>query len=106
MTTGFPTYHFSVVVDDHLMGVTHVIRGGDHLTNTIAHLQMQEAFGFEHPQYAHLGLLLGSDRQKLSSRHGAVDLAGKTPDEALAALIEIASPDLRPPLKRAQKVVV
>ena len=74
-TSGFPTYHFSVVVDDHLMGVTHIIRGEDHITNTIGHLQLQEALGFEAPQYAHLGLLLGLDRQKLGSRHGAVDLA-------------------------------
>ncbi len=74
-TSGFPTYHFSVVCDDHLMDVTHIIRGEDHIANTIAHMQLQEALGFGTPQYAHLGLLLGMDRQKLSSRHGAVDLA-------------------------------
>ncbi|MBM3501268.1 MAG: glutamate--tRNA ligase [Armatimonadetes bacterium] len=74
-TSGFPTYHFSVVVDDHLMDVTHVIRGEDHISNTVPHLQLMEAFGFEPPRHAHLGLLMGPDRTKLSSRHGATDLA-------------------------------
>ncbi|MGQ9730084.1 MAG: glutamate--tRNA ligase [Candidatus Zipacnadales bacterium] len=74
-TSGFPTYHFSVVIDDHLMSVTHVIRGEDHISNTVPHLQLMEALGFDPPQYAHLGLLLGPDRTKLSSRHGAMDLA-------------------------------
>jgi glutamyl-tRNA synthetase len=73
--SGFPTYHFSVVVDDHLMGVTHVIRGEDHISNTVPHLQLMEAFGFDPPRHAHLGLLMGLDRTKLSSRHGATDLA-------------------------------
>jgi glutamyl-tRNA synthetase len=73
-TSGFPTYHFSVVVDDHLMGVTHVIRGEDHISNTVPHLQLIEALGFEPPKHAHLGLLMGLDRTKLSSRHGATDL--------------------------------
>ncbi len=73
--SGFPTYHFSVVVDDHLMGVTHVIRGEDHISNTVPHLQLMEAFGFEPPRHAHLGLLMGLDRTKLSSRHGATDVA-------------------------------
>jgi nondiscriminating glutamyl-tRNA synthetase len=74
-TSGFPTYHFSVVVDDHLMGITHVIRGEDHISNTVPHLQLMEALGFDPPKHAHLGLLMGLDRTKLSSRHGAVDLA-------------------------------
>lgn len=74
-TSGFPTYHFSVVVDDYLMGITHVIRGEDHISNTVPHLQLMEALGFEPPKHAHLGLLMGPDRTKLSSRHGATDLA-------------------------------
>jgi glutamyl-tRNA synthetase len=74
-TSGFPTYHFSVVCDDHLMGITHVIRGEDHISNTVPHLQLMEALGLEPPRHAHLGLLMGPDRAKLSSRHCATDLA-------------------------------
>ncbi len=74
-TSGFPTYHFAVVVDDHLMGITHVIRAEEHLPNTIPQLQLMEALGIPPPQYAHLGLLMGFDRKKLSKRHGAVNLS-------------------------------
>jgi glutamyl-tRNA synthetase len=73
--SGFPTYHFAVVIDDHLMGVTHVMRAEEHLPNTIPHLQLMEALGIPPPQYAHLGVLTGFDRKKLSKRHGAVDLS-------------------------------
>jgi glutamyl-tRNA synthetase len=68
-------YHFTVVVDDHEMAVTHVIRGEDHISNTPRQILIQEAIGAERPVYAHLPLLLGKDRSKLSKRHGAVQLA-------------------------------
>ena len=71
-TSGFPTYHFACVVDDHLMQITHVIRAVEHLPNTQIHIQLQEALGLQTPQYAHLPLILGEDRSKLSKRHGAV----------------------------------
>ncbi len=71
-TSGFPTYHLAVVVDDHLMQITHVIRAVEHLPNTQIHRQLQEALEIEPPQYAHLPLILGEDRTKLSKRHGAV----------------------------------
>ncbi len=67
-------YHFTAVVDDHEMGVTHVIRGEDHISNTPRQILIQEAIGAERPIYAHLPLLLGSDRSKLSKRHGATQL--------------------------------
>ncbi len=73
-TSGYPTYHLAVVVDDHLMNITHVIRAEEHLPNTQAHLQLMAALGFEPPQFAHLPLILGTDRTKLSKRHGAVNL--------------------------------
>lgn len=66
-----PVFHFAVVVDDFTMEISHVIRGEDHLSNTPLHMLLQEALGFTTPQYAHLPLLLGSDRTKLSKRHGA-----------------------------------
>jgi glutamyl-tRNA synthetase len=67
-------YHFTVVVDDHLMGVTHVIRGEDHISNTPRQILIQEAIGIERPVYAHLPLILATDRSKMSKRHGAVAL--------------------------------
>ncbi len=68
-------YHFTVVVDDHEMGVTHVIRGEDHISNTPRQILIQEAIGAERPLYAHLPLILAPDRSKLSKRHGAVMLS-------------------------------
>jgi glutamyl-tRNA synthetase len=68
-------YHFTVVVDDHEMGVTHVIRGEDHISNTPRQILIQEAIGAERPIYAHLPLLLGTDRSKLSKRNGTVQLS-------------------------------
>ncbi len=68
-------YHFTVVVDDHEMGVTHVIRGEDHISNTPRQILIQEAIGAERPIYAHLPLILAPDRSKLSKRHGAVMLS-------------------------------
>jgi glutamyl-tRNA synthetase len=68
-------YHFTVVVDDHEMGVTHVIRGEDHISNTPRQILIQEAIGASRPIYAHLPLLLGKDRSKLSKRNGTVQLS-------------------------------
>lgn len=67
-------YHFTVVVDDYEMQVTHVIRGEDHISNTPRQILIQEAIGAERPIYAHLPLILAPDRSKLSKRHGAVML--------------------------------
>lgn len=68
---GYPTYNFAVVVDDHLMGVTHVIRGVEFISSTPKHIMLYQAFGWELPNFVHLPLILGSDRSKLSKRHGA-----------------------------------
>jgi glutamyl-tRNA synthetase len=64
-------YNFSVVVDDHDMGITHVIRGDDHLTNTFRQAQIYAAMGWELPEFGHLPLIHGPDGAKLSKRHGA-----------------------------------
>lgn len=69
---GFPTYHLANVVDDHLMDITHVIRGEEWLPSTPKHILLYQAFGWEPPQFAHLPLLLNPDRSKLSKRHGDV----------------------------------
>lgn len=71
---GTPTYMLSVVVDDHDMGVTHIIRGDDHLTNAARQRQIIDAMGWPVPVYAHLPLLHGEDGQKLSKRHGALGI--------------------------------
>ncbi len=65
-----PLYNFSVVIDDELMEITHVIRGEDHISNTPKQILVQEALGFKTPLYMHLPLILGEDRTKLSKRHG------------------------------------
>ncbi|HEY8495826.1 MAG TPA: glutamate--tRNA ligase [Limnochordales bacterium] len=71
---GWPTYNFAVVVDDHLMRISHVIRGEDHLTNTARQIQLYQALGWEVPEFAHVPLILGTDRTRLSKRHGAVSV--------------------------------
>ena len=68
---GSPTYLHAVVVDDHDMGITHVIRGTDHLTNTFRQVQIYQAMGWEPPRFAHVPLIHGADGAKLSKRHGA-----------------------------------
>jgi len=68
--SGMPMYNFVVVVDDALMGITHVIRGEDHLSNTPKQVHIYKALGFPVPQFAHIPLILGADRSKLSKRHG------------------------------------
>jgi len=71
---GYPTYHLANIVDDHLMEISHVIRAEEWLSSTPRHVLMYKALGFEPPNFAHLPMLLGSDRSKLSKRHGAVSI--------------------------------
>ncbi len=73
-SNGYPTYNFSVVVDDALMKITHVVRGDDHLTNTPRQIPMFEALGFPVPRFGHLPMILGSDKARLSKRHGATSI--------------------------------
>jgi len=71
---GTPTYNFACVVDDHDMGVTHVIRGDEHLNNTPKQMLIYQALGWPTPLFAHIPLILGPDKSKLSKRHGAVSV--------------------------------
>lgn len=73
-STGVPVYNFCVAVDDALMGVSTVIRAEEHLTNTLRQVLILRALGFSPPAYAHCSLILGSDRSKLSKRHGATSV--------------------------------
>ena len=68
---GTPTYHFAVVIDDFTMGVTHVIRGDDHISNTPKQILIYQALGIEPPRFAHIPMVLGRDGARLSKRHGA-----------------------------------
>lgn len=67
---GFPTYHFAVVVDDHLMGITHVVRGDEWVSSTPKHVYLYEAFGWQAPEYIHLPTVLNKDHKKYSKRNG------------------------------------
>lgn len=71
---GNPAYNFAVVVDDGLMGVTHVVRGEDHISNTPRQILIYEALGFTPPAFGHVAMVLGPDHTKLSKRHGAVSV--------------------------------
>ena len=71
---GMPTYNYAVVVDDHFMKITHIIRGEDHISNTPKQLLLYKAFGWEPPVFAHLPMILGNDKKKLSKRHGATSV--------------------------------
>ena len=71
---GFPTYHLAVVVDDHLMGITHISRGSEWLSSTPKHVLLYEMFGWDVPVYAHQPLLVNEKKQKLSKRHGDVSV--------------------------------
>jgi len=73
-SNGYPTYNFSVVVDDALMKITHVVRGDDHLTNTPRQVPIFEALGFPVPHFGHLPMILGADKTRLSKRHGATSI--------------------------------
>jgi glutamyl-tRNA synthetase len=91
---GNPTYNFCVVVDDMDMGVTHVIRGDDHLNNTPRQINMLQALGAKPPIYAHVPMILGADGAKLSKRHGAVSVLeyqkdGFLPDALLNYLVRL-----------------
>jgi len=70
-SNGMPVYNFCCVIDDALMRITHVLRAEEHLSNTLRQQMLYEAFGYKVPQFGHLSLVLGQDRQKLSKRHGA-----------------------------------
>lgn len=71
---GYPTYHLAVIVDDHLMGITHVIRGEEWVPSTPKHIYTYEAFGWEAPQFVHLPNILNRDKKKLSKRQGDVSV--------------------------------
>ncbi len=72
---GLPTYNFACVVDDHEMGISHVIRGDDHISNTPRQIVLYEAFGWDTPVFAHVSMILGDDGSRLSKRHGATSVA-------------------------------
>ncbi len=72
---GVPAYNFAVVIDDALMGITHVIRGEDHISNTPRQMLLYEAFGWTPPTFAHVSLVMGPDHAPLSKRHGATSVA-------------------------------
>ena len=91
---GTPTYNLTVVVDDVDMGITHVIRGDDHLNNTPRQIQLYNAFGYKIPKFAHLPMILGSDKARLSKRHGATSVMayydmGYLPDALINYLVRL-----------------
>jgi len=93
-TDGTPTFHFCNVIDDADMGITHVIRGDDHLNNTARHIHLIEGMGFEQPVFAHMPLIMGEDGAKLSKRHGAVNVLeyreeGYLPDAVMNYLVRL-----------------
>lgn len=71
---GIPTYNFAVVIDDALTGITHIIRGDDHVSNTPKQIMLYNALGFNAPEFAHVSMILGSDGKRLSKRHGATSV--------------------------------
>ena len=92
---GTPTYNFCVVVDDIEMAITHIIRGDDHLSNTPRQIQLYEALGHELPHFAHVPLILGTDKARLSKRHGATSVTayrdmGYFPDAVVNYLVRLA----------------
>lgn len=91
---GVPTYNFSVVVDDSDMGITHVVRGDDHLNNTPRQINILNALGLRLPEYAHVPMILGPDGSRLSKRHGAVNVtdyreAGYLPEAVLNYMVRL-----------------
>jgi nondiscriminating glutamyl-tRNA synthetase len=74
-SSGIPVYNYVVTIDDALMRITHVIRGDDHISNTPRQVAIYQAFGWSLPEFAHLSTILGSDRERLSKRHGATSVA-------------------------------
>lgn len=92
---GTPTYNFCVVIDDVEMAITHIIRGDDHLSNTPRQIQLYEALGQDLPQFAHLPLILGTDKARLSKRHGATSVMayrdmGYFPEAVVNYLVRLA----------------
>jgi nondiscriminating glutamyl-tRNA synthetase len=75
VSAGIPVYNYVVTVDDALMGITHVIRGDDHISNTPKQVAIYQAFDWEVPEFAHLSTILGEDRERLSKRHGATSIS-------------------------------
>ena len=71
---GFPAYNFACVVDDGVMGITHIIRGDDHLSNTPRQIALYKALGFDLPKFAHIPMILGEDGSRMSKRHGATSV--------------------------------
>lgn len=99
-STGIPVYNFAVVVDDALMEITHVLRAEEHLSNTVRQLMIYRALDFKPPKFAHMALVLGEDKQKLSKRHGAASVEefrelGYLPESILnyLAMLGWSSPD-------------
>ncbi len=93
-TDGSPTYNFCVVVDDYDMGITHVIRGEDHVNNTPRQINIYKALGAQVPEFAHVSMILGDDGAKLSKRHGAVSVMqyrddGYLPEAVLNYLVRL-----------------
>jgi glutamyl-tRNA synthetase len=93
-TDGTPTYNFCVVIDDATMRITKVIRGDDHVNNTPRQIQLYEALGFPVPQFAHVPMILGSDKARLSKRHGATSVIayrdmGYLPEALLNYLVRL-----------------
>ena len=93
-SNGYPTYNFSVVVDDALMHITHVVRGDDHLTNTPRQVPIFQALGYPVPRFGHLPMILGSDKARLSKRHGATSIMaykdmGYLPDALVNYLVRL-----------------
>jgi glutamyl-tRNA synthetase len=93
-SNGLPTYNFGAVVDDAAMGITHVIRGDDHLNNTPRQILLYEALGYQPPCFGHLSMILGMDRVKLSKRHGATSVleyqeAGYLPEALVNYLVRL-----------------
>ncbi|MGH7884568.1 MAG: glutamate--tRNA ligase, partial [Thermodesulfobacteriota bacterium] len=91
---GFPTYNFAVTIDDYEMGISHVIRGDDHLTNTPKQALIYEALNFKKPVFAHVSMILGEDKAKLSKRHGATSVieykkSGYLPEAVLNYLVRL-----------------
>jgi glutamyl-tRNA synthetase len=93
-SNGYPTYNFSVVVDDGLMNISHVIRGDDHVNNTPRQVPLFHALGFPVPQFGHLPMILGPDKTRLSKRHGATSVLaykemGYLPEALLNYLVRL-----------------
>ena len=91
---GMPTYNMAVVVDDITMNLTHIIRGDDHVNNTPRQIQLYQALGIPHPRFGHMPLTLGSDKKRLSKRHGATSLQafremGYLPEALLNYLVRL-----------------